>query len=140
MGTATLVERTCAIIKPDAVAKLFTGDIISLIELNKFSVVRIKKVQLSRAVAEQFYSEHKGKPFFADLIEYITSGPLIVLALEKANAIADWRALMGVTNPAQAAVGTVRIMFGADKTHNAVHGSDSRVAADRELRFFFDEL
>lgn len=134
------IEHTCALIKPDGVAELASGDIIRLIELNKFTILRIQKLQLSRQQAESFYAEHKGKSFFPDLIEYMTSGPIIALALEKVNGIADWRLLMGATDSTQAAVGTIRKMFGTGKTHNAVHGSASLADAQRELRFFFRDL
>lgn len=135
-----VIERTFAIIKPDAVAAKHAGQIIDLIEKNKFDIIRMKKVQLNRKQAEKFYGVHKEKPFFKGLVEYMISGPVVVLALEKANAIKDWRDLMGATNPEKAAPGTMRRMFGTSLTENATHGSDSRENAQIELNFFFPEL
>ncbi len=130
-------ERTCALIKPDAVAAFHVGEIISLIERNKFSIVHIKKIYLSREQAQTFYAEHKGKPFYETLVGYMTSGPIYAFVLEHTNAIAQWRKLMGATDPQQAEIGTIRKMFGVDKTYNAVHGSDSAASAEREIAFFF---
>lgn len=134
------IDRTFAIIKPDAVEAGYTGEIIKLIELNKFNIIRMKKIQLTRKQAENFYKVHKDKEFFPELIKYITSGPVVVLALEKENSIKDWRNLMGATNPEKAPVGTIRKMFGSSITRNATHGSDSPENAQIELLFFFPEL
>lgn len=134
------MERTCAIIKPDAVAAHKTGAIISLIEWNKFGIVGMKMMQLSRAQGEEFYGVHKAKPFFNELVGHITSGPVIVMALEKDNAIKEWRELMGATDPVKAAPGTLRRMFAESITRNAVHGSDAPETAQKEVKFFFPDL
>lgn len=132
-----MVERTLGIIKPDAVQNKYSGLILQLIELNGFSIVEMRKMKLSKEEAEAFYAVHKERPFFGELVQYIASGPVIVLALEKENAIQDWRTLMGATNPAQASVGTLRRMFGTHIGSNATHGSDSPQTAAQELAFFF---
>ncbi|MGC2310954.1 MAG: nucleoside-diphosphate kinase [Candidatus Babeliaceae bacterium] len=134
------MNKTLAIIKPHATLSLHSGDIIRLIELNKFTIVRMIKTQLTRAQGEVFYAVHKAKPFFGELVDNISSGPLIVMALEKDNAITEWRELMGATNPEKAAVGTIRKMFGKDIGSNAVHGSDAPETAKIELEFFFPDL
>lgn len=137
---APQIERTFAIIKPDAVAAKNSGEIINLIEKNKFNIIGMQKTNLHQKQASEFYKAHKDKPFFKSLIEYMTSGPAIILALEKENAIKEWRDLMGTTNPANAAPGTMRRMFGTSITNNATHGSDSKENAQVELNFFFPEL
>lgn len=134
---ADVIQTTFAIIKPDAVAHGSTGEIIKLIELNGFTVVKMEKKQLTKKEAEDFYAVHKERPFFKDLVNFMTTGPVVVLALEKKNAVRDWRKLMGATNPERAKVGTLRRMFGSDITHNATHGSDSEKNAAIELNFFF---
>lgn len=131
------LETTFAFIKPDAVKAKNAGMIISVIELNKFNIVSMQKMDLTKKQAESFYAEHKAKSFFNDLVTYMTSGPVIALALRKKDAINEWRQLMGTTDPEKAAVGTMRRMFGTDKTYNAVHGSDSSESALRELALFF---
>jgi nucleoside-diphosphate kinase len=131
------VTETYAMIKPDAVQNGHTGDIIKLIEANKFSIIGIKKVQLTQHQAMAFYKEHQGKSFFKDLIAYMTSGPIIALVLQKKDAVASWRNLMGATNPLKSDVGSLRYMFGSSMTENAVHGSDSEKSARREIKFFF---
>lgn len=136
-STASKLESTLALIKPEAVLANISGDIIKLIELNGFTIKDIQKKQLTKSEAEEFYKEHKERPFYKSLVEYITSGPIVILKLEKANAIKDWRSLMGSTNPKDAQVGTIRKMFGASMEKNAVHGSDSSDSAKRELAFFF---
>jgi len=130
---------TFAIIKPDAVAAGNTGAIIELIEANKFNIVGMRKIRMSRAQAEQFYDVHRSKPFFGELVDYMTSGPVVVMMLERENAIEAWRTLMGSTNPANAAVGTLRAMFGTSIGSNATHGSDAAETAKRELSLFFPE-
>lgn len=130
-------ESTLAIIKPKAVEDHHTGDIIKLIELNKFTINRMDKRQLARVEAEQFYAMHKEKPFFNDLVASMSKGPVVILVLEKSNAVQAWRELMGATNPAKAAPGTLRYMFGTDVTNNAVHGSDAAETAQKEINFFF---
>ncbi|MBA3954924.1 nucleoside-diphosphate kinase [Candidatus Dependentiae bacterium] len=136
----TQVERTFGIIKPDAVKAFHAGQIITAIELNKFSIVGMKKTVLTKEQAQKFYEEHKERPFYNDLVSYMTTGPVILLALEKHNAIQDWRDLIGTTDPAQARIGTLRFMFGTSKSSNGLHGSDSVESAQRELTFFFPEL
>ena len=134
------MEKTFAIIKPDAVQAGHAGLIIHLIELNKFVIRGMKKMQLTRAQAEAFYAVHKERPFFGELVDYMLSGPVIVMALEKENAIQEWRDLMGATNPAKAAPGTLRKMFGTSIGSNATHGSDAPETAAQEVKFFFPEL
>lgn len=131
------VQQTFAMIKPDAVAKGSVGEIIAVIEKNGFKIAQMKMHTFTPKEAEIFYAEHKGKPFFADLVSYITSGPIVALMLEKENAVADWRELIGTTDPATARPGTIRKMFAESKSKNAVHGSDSAQAAERELKLFF---
>lgn len=135
-----MVERTFAIIKPDATQAKYTGPIIDLIELNKFNIVRMQKLELSTAQVEEFYAVHRERSFFKELVDYMLSGPVTIMALEKENAVNDWRKLMGATNPAEAEVGTIRKMFGKNIGNNAVHGSDSAQTAKSELNFFFPDL
>ncbi len=134
------IERTFAIIKPDAVAAGKAQDIIKAIEERGFTIVAQRELTLDKETAEKFYGVHADKPFFGELVTFITSAPAIVLALEKEDAIADWREFMGVTNPAEAAEGTLRKTYGTDIGHNAVHGSDSPETAAQELKLFFPEL
>lgn len=133
-------ERTFAIIKPDAVAAKNAGEIINLIEKNGFDIIGMEKILLTKDQASNFYAVHKTKPFFAGLIDFMISGPSIVLALEKPNAVKEWRELMGATNFENAAPGTLRRMFASSITQNAVHGSDSLENANIELKFFFPNL
>lgn len=133
------MNKTCAIIKPDAITAKHSGNIISIIELNGFTIARMEKMHLSRAQAEAFYAVHNQRSFFGELVDYMISGPVIVMALEKEHAIQEWRDLMGATNPAQAAVGTIRKMFGTSIGSNATHGSDSAENAAQELTFFFPQ-
>lgn len=135
-----MIERTLAIIKPDAVAAQQSGDIIKLIELNKFQIHAMQKMHISKQQAEAFYAVHKQRPFFGELVDFMISGPSIVMVLEKENGIADWRTLMGATNPAQATSGTIRYMFGKNIGSNATHGSDSAQTAAFEVNFFFPHL
>lgn len=134
------MERTLAIIKPDAVSSKHSGNIIDIIENNDFTIVAMRKIHLTREQAEQFYAVHKGKPFFDELVTMMISGPVIVLALAKDGAIKAWREVMGDTNPANAAPGTIRNLYGTSIGSNAVHGSDSPVTAVQEVKFFFPEL
>lgn len=136
------VERTLSIIKPDAVAKNVIGKIYSRFENAGLKIVAAKMLQLSREKAEGFYAEHQGRPFFNDLVDFMTSGPVVVQALEGENAIDLNRELMGATNPQEAAAGTIRADFADTIDANAVHGSDSAAAAEREIGYFFaqDEL
>lgn len=131
------IERTLAMIKPDAVKAMHTGKIIDQIEHAGFVIVDFKKVHLDKERAEEFYEMHKGRKFFADLVDMMISGPVVVMVLEKMNGIKSWRELMGDTDPMQAKEGTIRKQFGVDKGKNAVHGSDSPEAAEREIKFFF---
>ncbi len=133
------IEQTFAIIKPDAVKAGYSGKIIDLIEGKGFEILRLQKGQLSPDLAELFYDVHKGKSFFNELVQFISSGPIIIMALQKENAIGDWRKLMGATDPLKAEEGTVRKKFGSSIGNNAVHGSDSSETAMRELALFFAE-
>lgn len=135
-----MYQHTLAIIKPDAVKAKNTGKIIDMIEKAGFSIDAMAKAILDQETAELFYEEHEGKPFFNELVEFMTSGPVIIMALGKENAIEDWRKLMGATNPANAAEGTIRKLYGASVGNNAVHGSDSEASAQRELGIFFEGL
>ncbi|WP_416886292.1 nucleoside-diphosphate kinase [Marinospirillum sp.] len=131
------VERTLSIIKPDAVAKNVIGEIIARFEKAGLRVVAAKMQQLSREQAEGFYAEHKERPFFKDLVDFMTSGPVVVQVLEGENAIVQNRELMGATNPKEAAAGTIRADFAESIDANAVHGSDSAASAEREVAYFF---
>ena len=130
-------ERTLSIIKPDAVGKNVIGKILSRFESNGLKVIALKMVHLSREQAEGFYAEHNGRPFFNDLVGFMTSGPVTVQVLEGENAIAKNRDLMGATNPQEAAEGTIRADFASSIDANAVHGSDSPESAAREIAYFF---
>ena len=130
-------QRTLSIIKPNAVKKNKIGMIIALLEEAKLKVIEAKMVTLSVEKAESFYSEHKEKPFFNELIAFMTSGPVVIMALEGEDAINTNRKIMGATNPAEAPEGTIRAKYGDGMTENAVHGSDGLESASRELKFFF---
>lgn len=131
------IERTLSIIKPDAVAKNVIGDILARFEKNGLRIVAAKMLRLSAADADGFYAEHRGRPFYPALIEFMTSGPVLVQVLEGENAVVRNRELMGATNPREAAPGTIRADFAATIDANAVHGSDSPVSAAREIAYFF---
>ena len=131
------IERTFSIIKPDAVAKNVIGKIYSRFETNGLQIVASKMLRLSREQAEGFYAEHKGRPFFPALIEFMTSGPVMVQVLEGENAVAKNRELMGATNPKEADEGTIRADFAESIDANAVHGSDATESAAREIAYFF---
>jgi nucleoside-diphosphate kinase len=131
------VERTFAIVKPDAVANGQTGEILSMIEKAGFRIVAMRKTQLTDKQGQAFYDVHKARPFFGGLVKFMTEGPVVVMVLEKENAIEDWRKLMGATNPDNAAEGTIRKRFAADIERNCVHGSDARETAAVEIPFFF---
>lgn len=131
------VERTLSIIKPDAVAKNVIGEIVSRFEKAGLKLVNMQMKQLSQAEAEGFYAEHKERPFFGDLVAFMTSGPVVVQVLEGENAILKNRELMGATNPKEAAAGTIRCDFAESIDANAVHGSDSPASAEREIAYFF---
>lgn len=132
-----MIQTTFAMIKPDAVEAKNSGKIIDLIEQNGFNIVRMEKIILSPEIAEEFYAVHKERPFYGELVEFVTSGPVIAMALEKENAVQAWRDLMGATNPAQAAEGTVRKLYATSIGKNAAHGSDSVENAETELDLFF---
>ena len=134
------IERTLSIIKPDAVAKNVIGKIVSRFEAAGLKIVAAKLVHLSRNEAEQFYSVHKERPFFKDLVEFMISGPVFVQVLEGENAIAKNRDLMGATDPKKAAPGTIRADFADSIDANAVHGSDAPETAAAEIAFFFAGL
>lgn len=131
------VEQTLSIIKPDAVGKNHIGEIIARFEKAGLKIVAQRMMQLSQAQAEGFYAEHKGRPFFSGLVEFMTSGPVVVQALSGENAILLNRELMGATDPAKAAPGTIRADFAESIGENAVHGSDSATSAAREIAYFF---
>ena len=133
------MEQTLSIIKPDAVKKGVIGKIISRFEENGLRIAAAKKVKLSRCDAEGFYAVHKERPFFKDLVEFMISGPVVVMVLEGANAVAKNRELMGATNPKEAAKGTIRADFADSIDANAVHGSDSLDNAKIEIEFFFSK-
>lgn len=135
-------ERTLSIIKPDAVAKGVIGKILDRFESNGLRVAALKKLYLSKAQAGDFYAVHKERPFFKDLVEFMTSGPVVVSVLEGDNAVAKNRELMGATNPKEAKAGTIRADFAQSIDANAVHGSDSLDNAKIEIEFFFknDEI
>jgi nucleoside-diphosphate kinase len=132
-------NRTFTIIKPDSVRKNNFGKIVSRIESEGFRVLGIKKVALAQRQAEAFYGVHRERPFFGSLVEYMTSGPVYVAALERENAVAELRKLMGATDPTKADAGTIRKEFGESIEQNAIHGSDSDENAKIEIGFFFAE-
>lgn len=132
------VETTFSIIKPNAVKKNAIGDIINHFESNDLKIAAAKLTTLDRAKCEEFYAEHKERPFFGELVDFMTSGPVMLMALTGEGAIAKNRELMGATNPAEAAPGTIRAKHADSVGENAVHGSDSAASADRELGLFFE--
>jgi nucleoside-diphosphate kinase len=133
------IERTLSIIKPDAVAKNVIGEIYSRFEKAGLRIVAARMIQLSREQAEGFYSVHKERPFFKDLVDFMVSGPVMVQCLEGEDAINKNRELMGATNPAEAAAGTIRADFAETVDENAVHGSDATETAEQEIAFFFED-
>jgi nucleoside-diphosphate kinase len=134
------MERTFAIIKPDAVERKLAGKIIDRIEANGFTIVGMKKIKLNKKQAGGFYCVHKEQPFFNDLCAVMSRSPVIVLCLEKENAILDWRKLIGATNPANAEPGTIRRDFAVSMEENSVHGSDAPETAAFEISYFFNAL
>jgi nucleoside-diphosphate kinase len=134
------MERTFAIIKPDAVERNITGKVLDKIERAGFKIVGMKKIQLTKKEAEGFYYVHKERPFFNDLCTFMSRNPVVVMALEKENAIAAWRELMGATNPANADAGTIRKELGVSIEENTVHGSDSHESVSFEIPYFFSQL
>ena len=131
------MEKTFAIIKPDAVASGFTGQILAIIEENGFKIRGMKMKRLSQGEAEAFYGVHKERGFFPSLVAFMTEGPVVVLCLEREGAVAKWREVMGATNPANAAEGTIRKRFAASIERNCAHGSDAAETAAVEVPFFF---
>jgi len=130
-------ERTLSIIKPNAVKKHWIGKIINMMEEDGLYVVAAKMKTLTKQEAEGFYAEHKERPFFKSLCDFMTSGPVLLMTLEADNAVEKYRKLMGATNPANAAPGTIRKAFGESLEANSVHGSDSVASAAREVKYFF---
>tara|TARA_E500000178_G_scaffold333311_1_gene368068 strand:- start:459 stop:875 length:417 start_codon:yes stop_codon:yes gene_type:complete len=133
------MSRTFSIIKPDATKRNITGSINKIIEDNNLVIVAQKRIKLSKEQAEGFYDVHSDKPFFADLIEYMTSGPVIVQVLEGDNAVEKYRKIMGATNPENADAGTIRKEYALNIQENSVHGSDSDTNAQIEIKYFFNE-
>jgi nucleoside-diphosphate kinase len=132
-----VVERTLAILKPDCVRKNLTGEVIARIEKAGFKILAMKKTRLTKETAGGFYAVHKGKPFYDGLVEFMCSGPCVPIALEKENAVADYRTLIGATDPANAAPGTIRKLYADNKGENIVHGSDSVENGLIEIGYFF---
>ena len=135
-----LKDITFAMIKPDAVSQHNSGKIIDMIEQNGFNIVRLHKAMLAKDLAQEFYEEHKDKSFYDELVDFVTSGPVFIMALCKEDGINEWRKLIGATNPAQAEQGTVRNLFGTDIGKNAVHGSLDVESSARELELFFPDM
>jgi nucleoside-diphosphate kinase len=131
------VERTFSIIKPDAVAAGQTGEILAMIQQAGFKILAMRMTRITEAQAQGFYAVHKERPFFSGLVKFMTEGPVVVMALEREDAIKKLREVMGATNPANAAEGTVRKKFAANIERNCIHGSDAPETAEVELRFFF---
>ncbi len=133
------IEQTFSIIKPNAMKKNAIGDIVSMFEANGLKIAAAKIQLLSKAKAEEFYAEHKERPFFGELVSFMTSAPVMLMCLEGENAVLKNREIMGATDPKKATVGTVRAKFGDNVGENAVHGSDSTASAARELAIFFEK-
>ena len=131
------MERTLAIVKPDAVERGLAGEILKRIEASGLKINALRKIHLARAQAERFYEVHKERPFYKGLCDYMTSGPVVIAVLSGEKAITRWRELMGATDPAKAATGTIRKDLGIDVEKNAVHGSDAPETAAKEISFFF---
>jgi nucleoside-diphosphate kinase len=131
------LERTFAIIKPDAVAARHAGEILAAIEKAGFRILALRMTRLTEQEAKGFYEVHSAKPFYEGLVKFMTEGPILVMALEREDAIVKWRETMGATKPADAAEGTIRKRFGTGIERNCVHGSDAPETAETELRFFF---
>jgi nucleoside-diphosphate kinase len=130
-------DRTLFIVKPDAVQRNLIGKILANVEENGFRITEARLTRMTREDAQSFYAEHQGKPFFNELVDYITSGTALVTCLERENAVAALRERIGATDPAQAAPGTIRKLFGESKGRNSVHASDSPASAEREVKLFF---
>jgi len=134
------LQQTFAIIKPDAVASGHIGQILAAVEANGFTLRAMKLIHLTRRQAEGFYHVHRERPFFGELVEFMTEGPVVAMILEKENAIKAWRELMGATDPAKAEEGTLRKLYGENIGRNATHGSDAEDTAAYELAYFFNHL
>ena len=134
------MERTLILVKPDAFARRLTGEIISRFERRGLGIVALKHMRVERGLAEEHYDEHRDKPFFSDLVEFITGGPLVALVLEGPSAVAAARQVIGATNPLEAHAGSIRGEYGLEVQTNLVHGSDSPESATREIDLFFPEL
>ena len=133
------LERTLSIIKPDAVSRSLDNEIKEIFKSKGFLIIKEKKIQIEKSEAEKFYKVHETKPFYDDLCTYLSSGPIVVMVLEKENAVLDNRELMGATNPKDAAAGTIRKKYGISIDKNSVHGSDSIENAKIEIDFFFKD-
>ncbi len=133
------MERTLALVKPDGVSRNLIGEVLRFFEQAGLRIVAMKMLRLSKKEAQEFYNVHRDKPFYDSLTDYMSSGPIVALVLEGENAISRCREIMGATNPAEAAEGTIRKSLGLDKEKNTVHGSDSPESAAREIAFFFSE-
>ena len=133
------MEQTLSIIKPDAMERNLEGKIKNILKKNNFEIVKEKKVKLEKKDAEEFYKVHQTKPFYNDLCNYLSSGPILVMVLKKENAIKEYRKIMGATNPQEADQGTIRKEFGISIDKNSVHGSDSKENAKKEINFFFKD-
>lgn len=131
------MERTYLMVKPDGVQRGLVGQIISRFEQRGYKIVGLKMMQIPREVAEKHYGEHAGKPFFAGLVDFITSGPVVAMVVEGKDVVTTAREMMGATNPLKAAAGTIRASFGVDVGRNIIHGSDSLASAEREIGIFF---
>ncbi len=131
------LERTLVLVKPDGVSRGLVGEVIGRIERKGYEVRALQMMALDRATAEEHYAEHAGKEFFGELVDFITSGPLVAMCIEGQQAIAGMRQLMGATNPLEADPGSIRGMYGTDLSRNIVHGSDGTESARRELELFF---
>lgn len=131
------IERTFAMVKPDGVRRGLVGDVVKRLESKGFRIVGMKLMNVSRELAERHYGEHKGKPFYEGLVAFVTSGPVVAMVVEGENAIAEWRKMMGATDPKDALPGTVRGDHAATIDENVVHGSDAPATAEREIQIFF---
>lgn len=131
------MERTLGIIKPDAVQRNLVGNILSMVEAGGLHIRSLKTLRLTKRQAEGFYHVHRERPFFGSLTDFMSEGPIVVMVLEGENAIARWREIMGATNPAEAAEGTIRKLYGQSIERNSVHGSDSPASAEFEIGYFF---
>lgn len=135
-----MIQRTLSIVKPDAVAKNAVGGILGIVEAGGLKILASKMIHMTKSVAEGFYAVHKERPFFGDLTKFMSEGPVLVSVLEGEDAIAKYRELLGATNPAEAAEGTVRKLYGSDIERNAAHGSDAPETAEFEINYFFSAL